>query len=88
MDEMLAIIKLFAGPFVPVGYMECNGQTLSIMSNQALFSLLGVNFGGDGVHNFQLPDLRPMDGQGNRRPWNANEARSIICVQGIYPSHD
>ena len=88
MDEILAVIKLFAGSFVPVGYLECNGQTLLINSNQALFSLLGVNYGGDGVHNFQLPDLRPLDAQGQKRPWNQNEPRSIICVQGIYPQRD
>jgi microcystin-dependent protein len=47
-DEMLATIKQFAGSFVPRGFMECNGQTLLIMNNQVLFSLLGTNYGGDG----------------------------------------
>ncbi len=88
MDEMLATIKLFAGSFVPRGFMECNGQTLLIMHNQALFSLLGTNYGGDGTHNFQLPDLRPLDEAGKKRSWNNDEPRFIICVEGIYPSRD
>ena len=88
MDEILAVVKLFAGSFEPLGYLECNGQELLIMNNQALFSLLGTNYGGDGVHNFHLPDLRPVDGQGQKRPWNPDEPRSIICIQGIYPQRD
>ena len=88
MDEMLAVIKLFAGSYVPVGYLECNGQVLLIMNNQALFSLLGTNYGGDGVKTFQLPDLRPLDASGKKRPWNSDEPRSIMCVQGIYPLRD
>ena len=88
MDEMLATIKLFAGSFIPRGFLECNGQTLAITNNQALFSLLGTNYGGNGVQNFQLPDLRPLDEKGQKRPWNSNEPRSIICVEGIYPSRD
>lgn len=44
--------------FAPVGYNLCNGQLLSIAQNTALFSLLGTNYGGDGVSTFGLPDLR------------------------------
>lgn len=43
---------------VPKGWAPCNGQILSIQQNQALFSLLGVTYGGDGVRTFALPDLR------------------------------
>lgn len=88
MDEMLAVIKLFAGNFAPQGFMDCSGQTLLISNNTALFSLLGTSYGGDGRQNFMLPDLRPLDEQGQKRQWNPNEPRSIICVQGIYPSRD
>ncbi|ACF43161.1 phage tail protein [Pelodictyon phaeoclathratiforme] len=88
MDEMLAVIKLFAGNFVPRGFMECNGQTLLINNNAALFSLLGISYGGDGRQNFMLPDLRPLDEQGQKRPWNQGEPRSLICVEGIYPVRD
>ncbi|MEM9260551.1 MAG: tail fiber protein, partial [Bacteroidota bacterium] len=44
--------------FAPRGTAECNGQLLPIAENQALFSLLGTNFGGDGRTTFGLPDLR------------------------------
>jgi microcystin-dependent protein len=88
MDEMMAVIKLFAGTYVPQGYMACNGQTLPINNYTALFSLLGVNYGGDGRQNFKLPDLRPLDAEGQRREWGEGEPRSIICVQGIYPTRD
>jgi microcystin-dependent protein len=51
-------IKMFAGNFAPRGYMLCNGQTLAISSNAALFSLLGTTYGGNGVSTFMLPDLQ------------------------------
>ncbi len=44
--------------FAPRGTALCNGQILAINQNQALFSLLGTTFGGDGINNFALPDLR------------------------------
>jgi microcystin-dependent protein len=44
--------------FAPKGWALCNGQPLPINQNQALFSLLGTTFGGDGRVNFALPDLR------------------------------
>jgi microcystin-dependent protein len=49
---------LFAGNFEPRGYAFCNGQLLGISQNQALFALLGTNYGGNGINNFALPDLR------------------------------
>ncbi len=58
MDEYLGIIKLFAGNFAPKGWMYCNGQILPVAQNQALFSLLGTTYGGNGVTTFALPDLR------------------------------
>ena len=54
----LGEIMLFAGNFAPVGWMACDGQVLSIALYQALFSILGTNFGGDGRTTFGLPDLR------------------------------
>ncbi len=52
--------------FAPRGYLECSGQILAIQSNQALFSLLGTTYGGNGTTSFALPDLRgrTMVGQG------------------------
>lgn len=66
----------------------CSGQTLPISQYQALFSLLGDNFGGDSVHSFCLPDLRPLDQNGNRRSWEAGDIVAQIALQGVYPSRN
>jgi microcystin-dependent protein len=57
-EAFLAEIKMFAGTFAPRGYAYCDGQLLPINSYQALFSLLGTTYGGDGRTTFALPDLR------------------------------
>ena len=57
-SPFIAEIKLFAGNFAPAGWMFCEGQTLAIVSNQALFSVIGTTYGGDGRTTFALPDLR------------------------------
>jgi len=54
----LSEIKIFSFSFAPRGWATCNGQLLPINQNQALFSLLGTTYGGDGRTNFALPDLR------------------------------
>jgi microcystin-dependent protein len=51
-------IMLFAGNFAPQGWAMCDGQILAIAPNQALFSLLGTAYGGNGTTTFALPDLR------------------------------
>jgi len=51
-------IEIFSFNFAPKGWALCNGQLLPINQNQALFSLLGTTYGGDGRVNFALPDLR------------------------------
>ncbi len=58
MEPYLGQIQAFGFNFAPQGWAQCNGQLLSIMDNQALFSLLGTTFGGDGQTTFALPDLR------------------------------
>jgi microcystin-dependent protein len=57
-EPFLAEIRLMSFVFAPQGWALCNGQLLPINQNQALFSLLGTTFGGDGRVNFALPDLR------------------------------
>jgi microcystin-dependent protein len=66
-------VEIFAFDFAPVGFAACNGQLLPIMQNQALFSLLGTRYGGNGVTDFALPKLAPVAPQG---PFY------FICVQG------
>lgn len=58
LDQFIGIIKIFAGNYAPVGWAFCNGQLLSIANNQALFSIIGTTYGGDGRTTFALPDLR------------------------------
>lgn len=55
---IIAEIRLFAGNYAPAGWFLCNGSTLAIMQFQALFSIIGNAFGGDGRTTFKLPDLR------------------------------
>src|SRR5215212_8918698 len=57
-EPFLSEVRLMSFAFAPKGWAQCNGQLLPINQNQALFSLLGTTFGGDGRVNFALPDLR------------------------------
>ena len=66
-DPLLGEIMTVGFNFAPRGWAKCEGQLLAISTNQALFSLLGATFGGDGRTTFALPDLRgrSMRGVGN-----------------------
>ncbi|HEU0134386.1 MAG TPA: tail fiber protein, partial [Allosphingosinicella sp.] len=57
-EPFLSEIRLFSFNFPPKGWAFCNGQFLPINQNQALFSLLGTTYGGNGQTTFALPDLR------------------------------
>ena len=57
-DVMLGEIRSFSFPFAPPGWVACNGQLLGIAVNQALYSLLGTIYGGDGQTTFGVPNLR------------------------------
>lgn len=57
-EPFIGEIRIFAGNFAPQGWAFCDGQVLQIAQNQALFSLLGTIYGGDGEVTFALPDLR------------------------------
>ncbi|MBF2026984.1 MAG: tail fiber protein [Oscillatoriales cyanobacterium C42_A2020_001] len=57
-EQFLGEVRMFAGNFAPNGWALANGQLLPINQNQALFSLLGTSYGGNGQTNFALPDLR------------------------------
>ena len=51
-------IRMFGGNFAPAGWMFCSGQTLPISENDALFTLIGTTYGGDGQETFNLPNLQ------------------------------
>jgi microcystin-dependent protein len=86
MEGTVAEIKYFAGNYAPRCWAFCQGQMMSIASNQSLFSLLGNTYGGDGRTTFALPkleDLKTVDQvnyQGNC------SVKAIICIEGVYPS--
>jgi len=79
-DENLGTIKLFAFPFAPRGYLPCEGQSLQVPTNAALYSILGNRFGGDGIQTFCLPDLRGKEPIPNTKYY--------ICISGVYPVRD
>lgn len=64
MDGTMAVITAVAYGDTPRNWAQCNGQLLAISTNQALFSLLGTTYGGNGIQNFALPDLRSRIGVG------------------------
>ncbi len=57
-EPFIAEVRIFAGNFAPRGWAFCDGQLLAVSQNDALFSLLGTIYGGDGRTTFGLPDLR------------------------------
>jgi microcystin-dependent protein len=57
-DPFLGEIRMVGFTFAPYGWALCQGQTVPITQNQALFALLGTTYGGNGTSNFNLPDLQ------------------------------
>ncbi|HEX2987610.1 MAG TPA: tail fiber protein, partial [Chloroflexota bacterium] len=70
-EPFLSEIRLFSFNFPPKGWAFCNGQLLPINQNQALFSLLGTTYGGNGQTTFALPNLQ------GRVPMNAGPGHSL-----------
>lgn len=58
MDAYLGEIKIWPAPRCPENWHFCDGSLLTVQGNEALFSLIGARYGGDGVKDFKLPDLR------------------------------
>ncbi len=58
MDAYIGLIFPFAGAFAPQGSVQCLGQDIAVQQNQALFSIIGTMYGGNGSPNFKVPDLR------------------------------
>jgi microcystin-dependent protein len=88
MELYLSTILEMALHWTPRGLAPCDGRKIPIQHNEALFSLLGLEHGGDGVHEFGLPDLRPLDENGQKRDWKPGEMRKFIVVEGLYPVRD
>lgn len=58
MDPYIGEIRIFAGNYAPTDWHLCDGTALPVNSYEALFSLIGTSYGGDGVNTFKVPDLR------------------------------
>jgi microcystin-dependent protein len=94
-DPFIGEIALCAFNFAPNGWAICNGALLQITQNTALFSLLGTQFGGDGIHTFGLPDLRgrvPIGfGQGtgltNRNMGDKSGEENHVLLSTEMPQH-
>ena len=89
-EPFLAEVRIMSFGFPPKGWATCDGQLLPINQNQALFSLLGTTFGGDGRVNFGLPDLRgrtPMHmGSGHTLGEHGGEQSHTLSIPEI-PTH-
>lgn len=57
-EPYIGEIRMFGGSFAPAGWAFCNGQLMAIAENDALFTLIGTTYGGDGQQTFGLPDLQ------------------------------
>jgi microcystin-dependent protein len=75
-------ILTFGFTFCPLGTVPTNGQVMQISQNAALYSLLGTQYGGDGISTFALPNLKA--------PLSANRAPLHYCIatSGIFPSQN
>jgi microcystin-dependent protein len=86
----LAEIRITSFAFAPRGWALCDGALLSISTNQALFSLLGTLYGGNGQTNFALPDLRgrvPIHFGGGFAQGQAGGEQAHTLVLSELPSH-
>jgi microcystin-dependent protein len=89
-EPFLSEVRMMSFVFAPKGWALCDGQLLPINQNQALFSLLGTTFGGDGRVNFALPDLRgrvPIHvGSGHTLGERGGEAAHTLTIAEL-PTH-
>ena len=89
-QPFLSEIKIMAFGFAPKGWAQCNGQLLPIAQNQALFSLLGTMYGGNGQTTFALPNMRgrvPLhEGQGHTLGEAAGSTAVTLNIQQL-PTH-
>ena len=94
-EPFVGEIRMFAGNFAPRGWAFCDGQLLSVAQNDALFSLLGTIYGGDGRTTFGLPDVRgriPIHagsgpGLSPRRLGSKAGAENVTLIVNQLPSH-
>lgn len=94
-EPFVGEVRMFAGNFAPRGWAFCDGQLLAVSQNDALFSLLGTIYGGDGRTTFGLPDMRgrvPLHagsgpGLSPRRLGAKGGAENVTLTVNQLPSH-
>jgi microcystin-dependent protein len=93
-EPYLGEIRMFGGNFAPRGWAMCDGQSLSIAENDALYALLGTTYGGDGQVTFNLPDLRGRvpahQGSKSGQSYTIGQVagvESVILIANQLPSH-
>jgi len=89
-DPFLGEIRMCSFGFAPKGWAMCNGQILPINQNQALFSLLGTMYGGNGQTTFGLPDLRGRSPRhsGSQSPWGERAGAEMVTLNLVQlPGH-
>ncbi len=97
MEPYIGDIRMFAGVFSPVNYAFCNGQTLPISGNEALYTLIGTLYGGDGVNTFSVPSLQgrvpvhrgqsPVAGSSNWVVGMAAGTEAVTLTTSQLPAH-
>jgi microcystin-dependent protein len=90
-EPFLSEIRIMSFNFAPRNWAFCNGQTLAINQNSALFTLIGTTYGGDGRSTFKLPNLQGMVpihmGDGFVRGQSSGEATHVLTTQEM-PAHN
>jgi microcystin-dependent protein len=89
-DHYLGEIRMFAGSRAPRGWALCDGQLLQISGNDALYTLLGTTYGGDGISNFGLPDLRgraPVHQSSSFAVGQSAGVEQVVLTTSELPAH-
>jgi len=89
-DQYVGEIRMFSGQYAPVGWELCNGQLLPITGNEALYSLIGILYGGDGQTNFAVPDLRgrlPIHNSSQYRLASKGGEETVTLNEYHLPAH-
>jgi len=93
-EPFIGEIRQVTFNFAPAGWLPCDGRLVSIGENDALYALIGTTYGGDGISNFALPDLRGrvsihqgQSGGGNYTPGQMGGASSVTLTTSQMASH-
>ena len=93
--QYIGQIQEFPYTFTPYGWVECDGQLLSVDDYTYLYSVIGNTYGSSGTVSFGVPDLRPKDGSGNVISLTVGQTyngkpymKSFIALEGVYPLFD